>query len=146
MTSTQECSTGIQCSIEDTTTTSSTISSVTQIVKTKFNDQHLATDDPDDDLEEDNESEEDFEKSLHQIRHTTTVSQENPKQTTPEEVPPTPEEPSEIRMQRDDSKAFSNYFKNHNEPNNYGHQIYYPYQVLPKPEKLVDQRVPNEAT
>lgn len=145
MTSMQDCSTGIQCSsVEETTTISSTTSSSVMQITKRLN-QHLVTDDPDEDLEEDVGSEEDFEESLHHIRHSTT-QQDNSKQTTPEEMPPTPGEPSENRMQRDDSRAFSNYYANHHEPNNYGHQIYYPHQALPKPEKLVDQRVPSEAT
>lgn len=147
MTSTQECSTGNQCSSTgDMTTILSTVSSVTQMMKTKFNNQRLVTEDPDEDLEEDNDDEDDFEGSLHNIRQSTTIPQENTKPITPEEISPTHGEPSEIRMQRDDSRAFSNYYNNRHESNNYGHQIYYPHQTLPHPEKLVDQRVPNEAT
>lgn len=144
MHSTQECSTGIQCaSTEDTTPALSTSTSSTLEI-TKKADQHSVTDNPDEDLDEEVASEEDLEESLHQMRYSTT-QQDFPKHTTPEQ-PPTPGEPSEIRMQRDDSRAYLNYYGNQREVNHYGHQIYYPHQALPKPEKLVDQRVPSEAT
>lgn len=137
MTSTQECSTGIQCAAVDETKSTTTAPGI-QITK-KFQ----TEEDPEEDLDEDVGSEEDFEESLHHIRHHSSMTTtDNAKQTTPEEMLPTPEEPSELRMQRDDSRAYSNY--RHHE--NYGHQIYYPHQALPKPEKLVDQRVPSEAT
>ncbi|XP_063699657.1 protein madd-4 isoform X2 [Culicoides brevitarsis] len=152
MTSTQECSTGIQCSsVDDKEDIETTILSSTppSTQPTLMRSRLPATEDPDQDLDEEEEdeemnSEEDFEESLHHIARTTAKERHV---TTQEEMPATAasELPSEIRMQRDDSRAFANYYFNH-DANNYGRQVYYPHQALPKPEKLVDQRVPSEAT
>uniref|UniRef100_A0A336M0H6 CSON009496 protein n=1 Tax=Culicoides sonorensis TaxID=179676 RepID=A0A336M0H6_CULSO len=145
MTSTQECSTGIQCATEDATTVSSVAQSTSSGFKTTKRFDDKMTEDPENEEMEEEESEEDLEESLHNFHHSSTTSQQfERKSTTREEIRPTPMEPQELRMQRDDSRAY--YHGNRHDSNSYGHQIYYPHQALPKAERLVDQRIPSEAT